>query len=883
MIPAHVEKQVPQAAQNQEKSQTETTRTGSTRTGAGRGRTYLQMKEATSTAVWTDSSSSSSEGSGAMSNTCHEPHLHFRIKRVIFTFLAWSFEPLLRFDQQQNSRDLTNSRGNGWRSRILEEQARSEIKDQLNKRDHILTAMAQVASHGKLLLQRLHQQREMDLLCDITIKVKDAEFRAHRNILACFSKYFNSLATKGQDVASLDPEKVSRYALEKLLEFVYTGQMNLSSTRHGAVRRAAVFLGMPDAIKNFPDDPESTEPAEVSQSESDKEADAPPPMSPNEPASEDMPNSPLSISISSVTGNWTMDEEGAEPEEGDEDLGRLMDGDVEYTPGKKRARKPKTFFGCEDDEPGDAGEESAAVSGKGRGRGRGRPPLVKSEEAEDPDKELQDLWDTSADWSPSQDDFDEVPAKKFKYTGKRGRGRRGRGRGRGRGRPARKFDVLLEEDGEEFGELGEDGREYGEQDPSEANEQSLSCTECSKVFKDQSSLRRHEKIHKGLKPFACIFCSKTFRQATQLKTHLRIHTGEKPFACSSCDKCFAQKCQLVAHRRMHHGEEKPYTCERCGFKFATSSNYKIHIRLHTGEKPYVCDICGQAFAQSSTLTYHKRRHTGEKPYQCDLCGMSFSVSSSLIAHARKHTGETPYKCAQPQCESKFVTSSELKKHMRRLHPDGNNGVQCLLCGNRFASVKNMIKHQEKAHADEVRQHKERARAVVMLASSHPVAFVQSKLSQDQKSLVFSEPPNPEPATPGPKTEMDGMETDAGTHIAMVTADDTAATTTAAHITMVADTTAAGLTMDAATVTMDTSTAAALLQNFKAEPTHPPVSGQEGAEQVSFEASAEQTITSDTLHALVEQLRPTSPPSNLEQIVIIQTVDNAEQAQTPRTT
>lgn len=42
---------------------------------------------------------------------------------------------------------------------------------------------------------------------------------------------------------------------------------------------------------------------------------------------------------------------------------------------------------------------------------------------------------------------------------------------------------------------------------------------------------------------------------------------------------------------MHHGEEKPYTCERCGFKFATSSNYKIHIRYtHTKNHLFVFTV-----------------------------------------------------------------------------------------------------------------------------------------------------------------------------------------------------------------------------------------------------------------------------------------------------
>uniref|UniRef100_A0A3Q1GJD9 BTB domain-containing protein n=1 Tax=Acanthochromis polyacanthus TaxID=80966 RepID=A0A3Q1GJD9_9TELE len=96
--------------------------------------------------------------------------------------------------------------------------------------------MAYVTNHGKLLLQRLHQQREMDFLCDITIMVRDVEFRAHRNILAAFSDYFSAQAEIADEVTTLDPEKVSRYSLEKLLEFIYTGQMNLKNSKISLVR-----------------------------------------------------------------------------------------------------------------------------------------------------------------------------------------------------------------------------------------------------------------------------------------------------------------------------------------------------------------------------------------------------------------------------------------------------------------------------------------------------------------------------------------------------------------------------------------------------------------------------------------------------------------------
>uniref|UniRef100_UPI00358E267B myoneurin n=1 Tax=Myxine glutinosa TaxID=7769 RepID=UPI00358E267B len=270
------------------------------------------------------------------------------------------------------------------------------------------------------------------------------------------------------------------------------------------------------------------------------------------------------------------------------------------------------------------------------------------------------------------------------------------------------------------------------------------CSICGKSFAEANSLRRHARIHKGLKPFSCSLCGKAFTQGNQLKVHLRVHTGEKPFECDECDKAFAQKCQLVFHACTHHDVEKPYSCTACGLRFATSTNLKIHTRKHSGERPYVCETCGLRFSQASTLKYHVRRHTGERPYVCEACGKTFTVSSSLIIHARTHTGEKPYSCSQ--CGRHFVSSGELDKHSQS--HGGHRPFVCDLCGICYSHGKYLRKHLLHMHSEKV----QRVR--------------KGKANAEQKATLSLG--SPTPSTLSPKSQLHVLSLDSTSlhHIAM---------------------------------------------------------------------------------------------------------------------
>ncbi|CAH8441390.1 unnamed protein product [Heterobilharzia americana] len=78
------------------------------------------------------------------------------------------------------------------------------------------------------------------------------------------------------------------------------------------------------------------------------------------------------------------------------------------------------------------------------------------------------------------------------------------------------------------------------------------CSTCKKTFTKNSSLLRHERTHKRLKPFVCRFCGVGFTQSFSLTSHELIHTGGKPYQCTQCSARFRQSCNLKRHVKLVH-------------------------------------------------------------------------------------------------------------------------------------------------------------------------------------------------------------------------------------------------------------------------------------------------------------------------------------------
>ncbi|XP_042312462.1 myoneurin isoform X2 [Sceloporus undulatus] len=512
----------------------------------------------------------------------------------------------------------------------------------------------QCSHHCEHLLERLNKQREVGFLCDCTIIIGEFQFKAHRNVLASFSEYFGAFyKDTSESNVFLDQNQVKADGFQKLLEFIYTGDLSLDSWNVKEIHQAADYLKVEEVVTKCKIKMEDF--AFIA--------------------------NPSSTEISSITGNIALNqqtclltlrdynsEEKLDAPSVDPVQSPVLTATLEKKPAQTKKRKkafssPKNLPDKPAQYPNDVTENTAVEMFLDANK---LATEITEQAAQGGDNsELQLTPVVESETFAAQ----EILIQTMAMKPKRGKVQQG---------CALKEHCLSN--------ITSDNNSYHLETSGEELDQKYSkakpvCNTCGKVFSEASSLRRHMRIHKGVKPYVCQLCGKAFTQCNQLKTHVRTHTGEKPYKCELCDKGFAQKCQLVFHSRMHHGEEKPYKCDACNLQFATSSNLKIHARKHSGEKPYVCDRCGQRFAQASTLTYHVRRHTGEKPYVCDTCGKAFAVSSSLITHSRKHTGERPFICEL--CGNSYTDIKNLKKHKAKVHTGSENALDPAMLEHSF--------------------------------------------------------------------------------------------------------------------------------------------------------------------------------------------------------
>ncbi|KAJ7320596.1 hypothetical protein JRQ81_020107 [Phrynocephalus forsythii] len=101
-------------------------------------------------------------------------------------------------------------------------------------------------AHAISLLSALNEKRLKGQLCDVVLIVGDQKFRAHKNVLAASSEYFQTLFTKkeneSQTVFQLDFCEPDTF--DNVLNYIYSSSLFVEKSSLAGVQEVGYSLGI---------------------------------------------------------------------------------------------------------------------------------------------------------------------------------------------------------------------------------------------------------------------------------------------------------------------------------------------------------------------------------------------------------------------------------------------------------------------------------------------------------------------------------------------------------------------------------------------------------------------------------------------------------------
>lgn len=134
-------------------------------------------------------------------------------------------------------------------------------------------------------------------------------------------------------------------------------------------------------------------------------------------------------------------------------------------------------------------------------------------------------------------------------------------------------------------------------------------------------------------------------------------------------------------------------CNECGKSLQSRNGLYVHLKVHRGEKNHQCQMCGNKYVTSGELKSHMRHiHSSDKPFVCPFsgCRKAFVSKGPLQQHLCSHLTDKLFMCHE--CDKALASPSSLRQHM--IMHRGIRPKRCSICSKRFHNMTVLQQHMD---------------------------------------------------------------------------------------------------------------------------------------------------------------------------------------------